>query len=542
MNQQKYSFWKVYTLVCLVSVPVLVGLYSIKLGQDINWDLLNYHLYNPYSYLHGRIHLDLAPAGLQTYFNPLLDLAYYSLISVLSPKLVGFLIGLAQGLSFIFIYKIAEQILGKGRDANAIFLAMAGLLCVGFLSEVGTTFHDSLVGTLTLASLWLAMSAIKSNNSDKLRSVVLIGISGMLIGIACGLKLVVAIYALALLLGLLLVPIPWNARFNIALLFAVCALVGLILTGGYWFYKMWSEFGNPLFPQFNNIFHGALASFEPIRDIRFLPKNLYEKLFYPAIFTVDALRVGELYYRQVSWIFGYVALIALGSVGLFRSNKVEPDRKLSPQVVLLVSYFGISYFLWLNLFGIYRYLIPIEVLIPLLLFIAIDHFSKLHVPRWGGVVFLSLITVANLKGVPDFGRSNWSDKLFRVESSLLTTSPDPAAVYLVGQPLAWIIPALEINSPFIQLVPNMPVTDAYWKKAKNVVNGRSGKKFVIFESLSPDLASRASVSFERLGLAIDESTSRLLVCYLGTARYEYRFYELINRKPKPEGQILEEMK
>lgn len=527
MRQQKYSFWNVLAFSSMVFVPVLFGAYSISLGQDINWDLLNYHLYNPYSYIHDRIHLDLAPAGLQTYFNPFLDLAYFTAISTLSPKTVGFIIGLVQGLSFIFIYKIAGQIIGKGREAYAIFLGMAGLLSVGFLSEVGTTLHDSLVGVLPLASLWLAMSAIGyMAANDQRRSVALIGMSGALIGLACGLKLVFAIYALALLLGLLLVPVLWNVRFKLALLFGVCAFAGLLLTSGYWFYKIWDEFGNPLFPQFNNIFHGELASSEPIRDIRFLPKNLYEKLFYPAFFTIDPLRVAELHYKQVSWIFGYVALFALGSAGIFQSNKVEPNRKFSPQVVLLVSYFGIAYFLWLNIFGIYRYLIPIEVLIPLLLFVAIDHFFKLHVPRWGGVVFLSLITLANLKGAPDWGRSNWTDTVYRVESSLLAASPEPAAVYLVGQPLAWIIPALEINTPFIQLLPNMPVTDAYWRRARNLAEGRAGKQFAIFESPASDFASRASVSLAKLGLTLDESACDRLVGYLGTARHEYRFCEV----------------
>lgn len=526
MSQQKHLFWKVFTFACLVTVPILFGFYSINLGQDINWDLQNYHLYNPYAYLNDRIHLDLAPAGLQTYFNPYLDLVYFTALSALSPKSVGFLIGLVQGLSFIFIYQIAGQVLGEGRQAYALFLGLAGVLSVGFLSEVGTTLHDSLVGVLPLASLWLSISAIGYAGSEFRKSAALMSMSGFLIGVACGLKLVFAIYALALFLGLFLIPSPWNVRFKLALLFVVFAFAGLLLLGGYWLWKMWSEFGNPLFPQFNNIFHGELASFVPIRDTRFLPKSLYEKLFYPALFTNNPLRVGELRYEQVSWIFGYAALLALSVAGLFRSGKAGLDRRLNPQVMFLVFYFGISYVLWLNLFGIYRYLIPIEVLIPLLLFIAIDHFFRLNVPRWGAVVFLSLITLANLKGVPDWGRSNWSDTVYRVESSAITASPEPAAVYLVGQPLAWIIPALEINTPFIQLAPNMPVTDAYLKRAREVAEGRAGKQFAIFESPSPDLATHAYVSLAKLGLALDESACDRLVGYLGTARYEYRFCEV----------------
>ncbi len=520
---------KILSLVSMAFVPLLFGFYSIILGQDINWDLKNYHLYNPYSYIHNRIQIDLAPAGQQSYFNPILDLAYFSILSTLSPKAVGFTIGVIQGFSFIFICKIAEQILGKTNYFYILFLGIAGLLSVGFLSEVGRTLHDSLVGVLSLASLWLAILAFAIRNlgiNNQSRSFLLIATSGTLMGVACGLKLVFAIYALALLIGLVLIPVPWGVRFKLTLLFGVCAFVGLLLTSGYWHYKMWVEFGNPTFPLYNNIFHGEFASAVSHKDARFLPKNFYEKVFYPVIFTNDPLRVGELHYRQVSWIFGYVALLALGYAGIFRSSKMGLATKLSPQAILLVSYFGISYVLWLNTFGIYRYLIPIEVLIPLLIFVAIDHFFMPHVPRWGVIIFLSLITLANLRGVPDWGRSNWGDSVYRVEQSVLTVPPEPAAVYLVGQPLAWIIPALEINSPFIQLLPNMSVTNAYFRRARNLAEGRDGKQYAIFESSSLDLASLASISLAKLGLALDESACHRLVGYLGTARHEYRYCEV----------------
>ena len=409
-------------------IPFLIGLYSIILGQDTNWDLLNYHLYNPYAYQHGRINFDLAPAGLQTYFNPTLDLLYFSIIGIFNPKWVGFLIGTIQGVSFVIVYKIAKQILGEGREGYAIFLGIAGLLSVGFLSEVGTTFFDSVVGVLKLTALWLTILAIGYTGGDQRKSLILIGISGLMVGVACGLKLVFAIYALALFLGLFFVPVSWRLKFKLAILFGLFASAGMLSISGYWFYKMWSEFGNPLFPQFNNIFHGELAKFEPIRDIRFLPQNLYEKIFYPIVFTSNPLRVGELRYEQVSWVFGFVALLALGGAALFQSIKINQDRRLSPQAIFFVFYFGISYVLWLNIFGIYRYLIPLEVLIPLLIFIAIDFFFKPSVPRWTAVVFLSMITLFNLKGVPDWGRSGWADQVYRVEPSAMTTSSKPAAI------------------------------------------------------------------------------------------------------------------
>ncbi|MBT5222953.1 MAG: hypothetical protein HOM15_09090 [Gammaproteobacteria bacterium] len=521
MNKDYYM--KVFIWLCMVIVPLLVGFYAISLGQDTNWDLLNYHLYNPYSYLHGRINLDLAPAGLQTYFNPFLDIMLFSAVHALTPKLFGFLIGVIQGLNFILVYKICRRVLGKSQEGYSLFLGVAGILSVGFISEIGTTLNDSLTALFPLVSLWLVFLSIDKFDRNSQHAFVLIGLSGILMGIGCGLKLVISIYALGLLLTLLFVPIAWGSRLKLALVFGAFSLAGLLLSGGYWFYVMWNEFGNPLFPQFNNIFHGELAHFEPSRDIRFLPKNLYEKIFYPFLFTSNPLRVAELQYWQVSWVFGYVSLIGLVIIGFTRSIKGRDKKQLSPQVIILVAFFCISYVLWLNIFGIYRYLIPIEILMPLLIFVAFKCFFRQSAARWSGVILISLITFPNLKGAPDWGHSSWSESLYRVEPSALSNSPEPSVVYLVGQPLAWIVPALEINAAFIQLAPNILVSDVYWQRAKRISENRPGKRYVVFESTAPTWLARANKELYRLGLELDKGDCDNLVGYLGMKRHEYQF-------------------
>jgi hypothetical protein len=60
---------------------------SVGQGQDRNWDLLNYHLYNAFSFVEGRFARDLYPVGMQSYFNPLIDLPYYLLSVQLIPGL-----------------------------------------------------------------------------------------------------------------------------------------------------------------------------------------------------------------------------------------------------------------------------------------------------------------------------------------------------------------------------------------------------------------------------------------------------------------------
>ncbi|MFM0629584.1 hypothetical protein [Paraburkholderia xenovorans] len=46
------------------------------LGQDRNWDGFNYHQYNGFALLHHKLLMDFAPAGMQTYFNPVPDVFY----------------------------------------------------------------------------------------------------------------------------------------------------------------------------------------------------------------------------------------------------------------------------------------------------------------------------------------------------------------------------------------------------------------------------------------------------------------------------------
>jgi hypothetical protein len=510
-------------------VPLAFSFYSVLLGQDTNWDLLNYHLYNPFAFLNNRLGFDLAPAGQQSYFNPFLDTVYFVAISHLSPRTVGFLIGFIQGLNFIMVFHIAKHVLKehKWRNLYSLIVALGGVLSVGFLSEVGTTMNDSLVSVIILLSLWLIISSIDKFKEDQRPFILLIMCSGILAGIGCALKLTMAIYALGTCLAFFALPLRWDRKIKMSFLFGTSVLLGLLVAGGYWMFKMWDLFGNPIFPQLNNIFHGTLAMFEPMRDTRFVPKTIFETIIYPVIFTINPLRVAELRYEQVSWLFAYIAVLALVSSRCVKFFRKDSDKSyLNPAEDFLLAFFCISYILWLNIFGIYRYLILAELLIPLLLFVAVNYFFRSRLACWGTLLFIAALTVFNLRGVPDWGHAAWAEIIYRVESNTLTMYPKPAAVYLGGQPIAWIVPALNINAPMIQIAPNMPVTEAYWRRAKTLVAGRSGKRFLVLELDAPDVLDRAKTGMARLGLDIDWNNCSSMVAYLGTSRHEYKYCEV----------------
>src|SRR6266851_7095367 len=92
----------------LLAAMLLAGTASVVLlRQDVNWDLQNYHFYNAWAFVHGRLGWDLAPAQLQTFHNPLLDLPFYGMVAAdWRPRLIGFVMALPAGIGAFFLARI----------------------------------------------------------------------------------------------------------------------------------------------------------------------------------------------------------------------------------------------------------------------------------------------------------------------------------------------------------------------------------------------------------------------------------------------------
>src|SRR5258707_13893698 len=112
----------------LVGAPIAFGVWSLCLGQDAGWDLRNYHWYNPYALLTGRAALDGAPAGLQTWFAPYIDLVWVGLAQALPAPVVGFIIGAGQSASFLLLLLLGDPLLPIERafERRPVALLAAG--------------------------------------------------------------------------------------------------------------------------------------------------------------------------------------------------------------------------------------------------------------------------------------------------------------------------------------------------------------------------------------------------------------------------------
>lgn len=447
-----------------VAAMLACAVASLWLGQDANWDLRNYHLYNGYALLHDRIGIDLAPAQMQSYFNPLLDVAHYGLLLHWPPMLAAVVLGAFHGLLLPLAAGIAWMVLpaDRHRPRLAPLLGVAGLCSAAFLSELGGTMADNTTAVFVLAAVASVLWAQRRQRERDGFAVLWWALAGAALGIAVAFKLTNAVYALALGLAALAGGDKVRTRIAGLATMTVVALAVFAVAAGPWLWTMWTTFGNPLLPQFNQWFQSPMASPVGVADTRWLPRGWGEWLAWPLVFTVNPYRVSEIALLQCIWGALYVLAAALIVRRIVRGVRPAGDVPVaSPELRSLLVYFVVAYVLWQAVFSIHRYLVALEVLAPLLLWLGLRTLLAPQAScRWPAlaVAFCALVSVA---GWNDWGHARWARQAFEVEVPALPR-PDATMVLLVGgEPQAWRVPFLPKEAAYAAVASNFPEGEGY---------------------------------------------------------------------------------
>jgi hypothetical protein len=419
--------------------PIVFAMLSLRLGQPSDWDTLNYHLYNPFAWIHGRVGSDLAPAGFQSYFNPLVDVPFYLLWAHAPAPLAGLIFGAVHGLAGVLVFAIAHRVLPSATRAP-LWLAIAGVLSANYLSELGTSMGDDTTSLVILAAIYCVIRANEPDDSRPVANRWLLG-AGLLAGAGVGLKLTNAPLVVALGLGVLAsTNPPWRGRVGRGAIFAVATAAGFIAVGGYWLAHMWHLFGNPLFPQFGKLFPNPLASTGVVADTSWLPRTWWEYLVWPFIISWDTLRSGQVRLRTMTWALLYVAYLLALALPFVR-RRAPRGEPLSANARLLVTLLAVGFTIWMGLFSVMRYLVPIELLAPLVTWILILHLSPtLPSARLIGAILLALAAAFTLSGgVKSWGHQKWAIKAFSAEPPSQLIGGKPLVVFgAIDPPMAWL--------------------------------------------------------------------------------------------------------
>ena len=121
------SHWERLADLALLAVCVgVAGWIAVRMGQDANWDLQNYHYYIGWAWWHDHraYTIDIAAAQLQTYHNPLLDLPFFLMVDAgWDPRTISVVLAAPAGIAGYFALRLAPLLFADDR-AKTMFTGL----------------------------------------------------------------------------------------------------------------------------------------------------------------------------------------------------------------------------------------------------------------------------------------------------------------------------------------------------------------------------------------------------------------------------------
>ena len=411
-------------------------------GQDRNWDLLNYHYYTGYALLHGRYLQDVAAANLQTFFNPSANIFAYLSLKYLPFPFSAWSLLVIQLLSFPALVLIAREI-GKGMGYVKVSLTeiLALVLCILaplWWSELGTSFFSSTTAPLILWGVYLLLR----ESSSQITTRYFLIVAGALFGFASGLKLTNGPFAVAGTVSLLYLSYDQGLRHTLVRvsLFVFGGIFGFLITA-WWNLYLWNTWGSPLFPLYNAIFKSPFFDLVNWRDMRWHFTSVSDFI----VFLVQAAS-GSGRASEVPFADSRLVIVALLLPGVLLC---KPAISLGKQAVAILFFAFSGIALWAITLAYQRYLIPLELLLGIVIWIFVLRLVEKEKIRVLVLTCLLAVSAYMIK-IPDWGHAKvdfGTKDPFSIEIPS-QFSATPARYIVVGAPISYILPSLHADSVF----------------------------------------------------------------------------------------------
>jgi len=379
-------------LVLVFAVPAaLCAAWTVLAGKDVNWDLLNYHYYLPYEWLHGRLSQDYFAASGQSYLNPVGYLPFYAMVaagwhSVAASMALAAVHGASLGLLYLIAWRLFAHRAPRERMELSVLAAALGAASAIFGATLGSSFLEPLLAVPMLAGVLLLVEPASPRRAL---------LAGLLFGVATALKYSNGIFALAAL-PLVLVQRSWRA--GIAYVAAGVAAVALL--AGPWAALMWREFGNPVFPLFNGWFKSPHAPVANMLAGRFQVQDLWAAAAFPfQLIAPDRTLYAEITAPDLRFAPIVLAAAALPLVAL----RGRSERALQAADWRVLGFFLAAFALWLLSSANGRY----GLLVLLLAGVCLARLAERLLPLAAARVALMVLLVAQIAACTMASASRW---------------------------------------------------------------------------------------------------------------------------------------
>jgi len=485
----------------LAGAMLVAGAIAAVVRQDANWDLKNYHFYNAWAFVHGRMGTDLAPAQLQTYLNPLLDVPFYAMVAAdWPPRAIAFVMGLWAGAGAYFLLKVLAILFGalppRERRNYIAFAAVIGLLAADPVALLASTMNEWQGAALTMLALFLIVRRL----GLPAIGVATLLAAGCVSGAAAGLKLTAATYSVGLCAALFArAPIARRGLPD-AFAFGIGVLAGVAITQGFWFYTLEARFGNPFFPFYNDWFRSPWWDARPVLEQQFGPKSALEWLYFPLLlFGRTAGVVAASGFRD--WRLPFLYLAGAGALLAWlirRRRDTTPATPGPADAWRFVAVFWVcAYGVWLAVHGVYRYLIPLELLCGALLLFCL---------RWifagralnPAIVAVTVLLIASTR-YPYLERIGYGRHYIEVGAPLI--EPKAALLLVDDAPMAFVLPYLPSDARFIGVNNNLvapTMTHRLATEIARVVRTHDGPLYVLAATPGSNASALAAHGLRRV--------------------------------------------
>ncbi|MBO6282161.1 MAG: hypothetical protein J6N49_06510 [Alphaproteobacteria bacterium] len=349
-----------FILCCIMALTMCLA------GQkkvDNMWDFQNYHYYNAFALFNDTSNF-LVPGGINTFFNPILDIPLYLYIQFFNnyPTLIYALQGIWGGLLFCAIFKITLLFFNR-YSVKAISYALL-TICISLcgritFTQIGSSTNEVAVAAMDLWGIYFILKMIKYQRLQTWYKWILCGV---FLGIALGLKQNSITVCIAVGLTLICMYPYIKGTFKHIALFALGGVCGYILINGWFMYQYWQQYGNPLFPFLNGIFKSPYLDQINYNDKTCLPELSFKTFKYYLWKSTQPKGNCENFFRDDfrTNIYNTFALVTL--VWALLKSRIRHIYKQYPLHVAVFLLYNFTYFIWFFAFSVLRYMVFIEAI------------------------------------------------------------------------------------------------------------------------------------------------------------------------------------
>lgn len=253
--------WIVRHELWLVIVLAALGFASIPLhhqATELSWDGLNHHIYLGWTAGAHRFGHDFLAAASQSLQYPYLYWPAYQLAAQgASGVVAGSVLACLQSVIAVPAWLLARACIPGSTVFDAAMRMLAVLLSLMtsvILLLINTTSNDILAAIPMLWAIALAVAPHDAATPRWLTPPRSVALSGLLAGAAVASKLSNGPIAILLPLLWMLAGAGLTSRLRLVVLGSGTTIVSFVLCYMYWGSLLWTYFGNPFYPLYDDLF------------------------------------------------------------------------------------------------------------------------------------------------------------------------------------------------------------------------------------------------------------------------------------------------